>query len=97
VESSVVVYNGQRAFIKDDGQGNINIISYSGGQILSDVGTINYDTGLLQFSNLKLDNYIGSGIKLYATPKNKDVSTINNVILNIVENDISLTVEPIRA
>jgi hypothetical protein len=97
VESTVVVYNGQRALIKDDGQGNINIISYSGGQILSSVGTINYDTGLLQFSNLKLDNYIGSGIKLYATPKNKDISTINNVILNIVENDISLTVEPIRA
>lgn len=97
VESTVVVYNGQRALIKDDGQGNINIISYSGGQILSSVGTINYDTGLLQFSNLKLDNYIGSGIKLYATPKNKDVSTINNVILNIVENDISLTVDPIRA
>jgi hypothetical protein len=97
VESSVVVYNGQRALIKDDGQGNINIISYSGGQVLLAVGTINYETGLLQFSNLKLDDYVGSGIKLYATPKNKDVSTINNVILNIVENDISLIVDPIRA
>ena len=97
VESSIVVYNGQRALIKDDGQGNLHIVSYSGGQVLSSVGTINYDTGLLQFSNLKLDNYLGSGIKLYALPKEKDISTINNVILNIIENDISLVVEPIRA
>lgn len=97
VESSIVIYNGQRALIKDDGQGNLNIVSYSGGQVLSSVGTINYDTGLLQFSNLKLDNYLGSGIKLYALPREKDISTINNVILNIIENDISLVVEPIRA
>ena len=95
--SSIVIYRGQRALIKDDGQGNLNIVSYSGGQVLNSVGTISYDTGLLQFSNLKLDNYLGSSIKLSATPKEKDISTINNVILNIVENDISLTVDPIRA
>lgn len=97
VVSSIVIYSGQRALIKDDGQGNLNIVSYSGGQVLNSVGTINYDTGLLQFSNLKLDNYLGSGIKLSATPKEKDISTINNVILNILESDISIVVNPIRA
>lgn len=97
VESSIIIYRGQRAIIKDDGQGNLNIVSYSSGQVLSSVGTINYDTGLLQFSNLKIDSYLGSGIKLYALPKEKDISTINNVILNIIENDISIVVEPIRA
>lgn len=96
VESTVVIYNGQRSFIKDDGQGNLNLVSYTGNQVLSSIGTINYNTGLLQFSNFKIDSYIGSGIKIYAIPLNKDISTINNVILNITESDISITVEPIR-
>lgn len=96
VESSIVIYSGQRSIIKDDGLGNLNIVSYVGNQILTTVGTINYETGLLQFSNLKLDNYLGDVIKLFALPKDKDISTINNVILNILENDISITVDPIR-
>lgn len=96
VESSIVIYSGQRSIIKDDGLGNLNIVSYVGNQILTTVGTINYETGLLQFSNLKLDNYLGGVIKLFALPKDKDISTINNVILNILENDISITVDPIR-
>lgn len=97
VESTVIIFSGQRSLIKDDGFGNLNIVSYIGNQILSNVGTINYETGLLQFSNFKIDNYLGGSIKLYALPKEKDISTINNVILNIIEGDISITVEPIRA
>jgi len=59
--------------------------------VIDTVGTINYDTGLLQFSNFKIDSYFGAGIKFYAYPRNKDISTINNVILNIIEEDIAIT------
>jgi hypothetical protein len=51
---------------------------------------------LLQFSNFRIDSFLGTGIKFYGYPRNKDISTINNVILNIVEEDISITAVAIR-
>lgn len=96
VTSSIIIYRGQRCIIRDDGNGILKIYSYTSNQELIGVGTINYDTGLLQFSNIRIDSYVGSSIKFYATPKNKDIFTVNNVISNIIDSDISITVEAIR-
>jgi len=96
VTSTSVIYSGQQCIIQDDGAGVLNLVSTYNNQIVTNVGTIDYTKGLLQFSNLKLDSYFGPSIKLYATSKDKDVSTINNVILNIIQEDISLTVEAVR-
>lgn len=97
VYSSFIVYKGIKAFIRDDGNGILNVLSASTEAIIDTVGTINYDKGLLQFSNFKIDSLIGAGIKFYATPRNKDISTINNVILNIIEEDLAIIVAPVRA
>lgn len=97
VYSSFIIYKGIKSFIRDDGNGSLNVLSAATEAVIDTVGTIDYDTGLLQFSNFKIDSFIGSGVKFYAYPRNKDISTINNVILNIVEEDLAIAVVPVRA
>lgn len=97
VYTSFILYKGIKSFVRDNGMGSLNVLSASTEAIIDTVGTIDYDTGLLQFSNFKIDSFFGSGIKFYAYPRNKDISTINNVILNIVEEDLAITAVPIRA
>lgn len=97
VTSTEFVYKGQKAGLVDDGTNSINIVSRATGTLIDPIGTIDYATGLLQLSNFKVDRYSGAGIKIYAVPKAKDVATINNVILNIIEEDIDLTIVPVRA
>jgi hypothetical protein len=96
VYTSFIQYKGIKAFIRDNGNGSLNVLSAATEALIDTVGTIDYDKGLLQFSNFKIDSFFGAGIKFYAYPRNKDISTINNVILNIVEEDISITAVAIR-
>ena len=96
VYSSFIQYKGIKSFIRDNGNGVLNVLSASTEALIDTVGTINYDTGLLQFSNFRIDSFFGAGIKFYAYPRNKDISTINNVILNIIEEDISITAVAVR-
>jgi hypothetical protein len=96
VYSSPIIYKGIKALIRDNGEGSVNVISAASEAVIDTVGTIDYDMGLLQFSNFKIDDFTGAGIKFYAYPRNKDISTINNVILNIIEEDLSITVVPVR-
>jgi hypothetical protein len=97
IESSSFVYKSQKAVLTDDGEGAITVVQSGTNQVIDTVGTIDYDTGLLQFTNFNVDSYSRAGIKIYAYPRDKDISTFNNVILNIIEEDIDLTVVPVRA
>ena len=97
ISSTIFNYKGNKAVLKDDGISAIQVYSASTGQFIETVGRIDYTTGLLQFSNFKIDSYVGAGIKIYASPKYKDLSTINNVILNIIEEDVEVTAVAVRA
>jgi hypothetical protein len=97
IQSTKFSYRGQRVTLSDDGQGRLIVISQASGRTVADVGAINYDTGLLQLTNFNISSFSGNGIKIYAVPRNKDIATINNVILNIIEEDVSLTIVPVRA
>jgi hypothetical protein len=97
IQSSKFSYKGQRVTLSDDGQGRLVVVSQGSNRVVADVGAINYDTGLLQLTNFNVSSYSGNGIKIYAVPRNKDIATINNVILNIIEEDLTLTIVPVRA
>lgn len=96
VYSSPIIYKGIKSFIRDNGEGALTVLSTASEALIDTIGTIDYDTGLLQFSNFKIDSFTGPGIKFYAYPRNKDISTINNVILNIIEEDLNITVVAVR-
>jgi hypothetical protein len=97
ITSSDFIYKGQRAYLRDDGLGNIEILSLASNQLITPIGTVDYETGLLQLANIEIERFTGNGIKIYAIPRARDISTVNNVILNILEEDIDLTVIPVRA
>lgn len=91
LQSTRFVYNGSRATLQDNGQGIVNIVD-SSGSVITNVGTINYDSGLVQLSNFVVSSYEGAGIKIKVTPRQKEIRVVNNVIINIIEDDINLTV-----
>ena len=97
VQSSRFTFNNQRATLQDDGNGTVNIVSIISQQVITNIGTVDYNTGLVQITNFRVTSFEGDGIKIFAVPRNKDIQTINNVILNIIEEDINLTIVPVRA
>lgn len=97
LQSSRFTYiSGQKAYIKDDGQGIISVYAVASDLKITDIGRINYETGLVQLSNFAIISYDGAGIKFYAVPRFKDITTLNNVILNIIEEDVVLNIVPVR-
>lgn len=99
VESSPFIYNGIPAYLEDDGMGIMRVIGTPSGQhtvIVPDVGTVNYDTGLVTISNLTIDSYSGSVLKVYATSKSKDITSSKGTILNIIDTDTNVTVQQVR-
>lgn len=96
VESSEFIYNGQAAYLEDDGVGKMRIVSIRGHDTITDVGTIDYIAGTVQLTNFKVDSYSGNHIKIYATPKSADISAAQNTILNIIDSDIQVIVEQMR-
>ena len=92
LQSTRFTFGGERATFQDDGAGIVNIVSAATGTIITNIGTIDYESGLVQISGLNISAYEGSAIKVKAVPLSKDIRVINNIILNILEDDIRLTI-----
>jgi len=99
VSSSTFTYNGlSNCRLEDDGDGIIRIVNTSGIQhrtILA-IGTVDYDTGIIRINNFNITNYTGTSLKIYAKPRTLDITSTQNVILNILENDVDVSIEQIR-
>lgn len=99
VSSSSFTYNGlANCRLEDDGDGVMRIINTQGTQhrTILNVGTVDYDTGIVRISNFNITNYVGTSLKIYAKPRTLDITSSQNVILNILENDADVTIEQIR-
>lgn len=96
--SSLFRYQGLRCYIEDDGEGNVNIVTTreTGHDIVVRIGSIDYTTGVVKLNNFKIESYEDNAFKLYAKPKDMDVTSTQNIILNIIEPDINLSIEQIR-
>lgn len=99
VSSSPFTYNGlANCRLEDDGDGVMRIINTQGTQhrTILDIGTVDYDAGVVRISNFNITNYVGTSLKIYAKPRTLDITSSQNVILNILENDVDVTIEQIR-
>lgn len=96
ITSSRFRFNDQTVTMRDDGLGVIQFVSSTGTIVNAKAGRVNYNTGVVRLSSVKIQNFTGEGIKIYAIPRSQDITTRNNVILNIVDEDIKLTVVPVR-
>lgn len=99
ISSTTFTYSGQiNCRIEDNGDGVVRIVSPVGNlhKKIIDVGTVDYDTGVINLNNFNISGYEGMSIKIYATPRNKDIASSQNVILNILESDIDTSIEQVR-
>jgi hypothetical protein len=99
VSSSTFTYNGlPNCRLEDNGDGIMRIIntSVTHHRTILDIGTVDYDTGIIRINNFNITNYTGTSLKVYAKPRNLDITSSQNVILNILENDVDVTIEQIR-
>ncbi len=95
VKSSSFTYNGGTGFIIDDGAGKLMIIRNVGAGFVylnRNIGTVNYDTGAIKITNLKVSAYTGSEIKIYGRMRNQDIKTAKDRILTIRQEDVTINV-----
>jgi hypothetical protein len=98
IRSSPFVYNGIRCILEDNGDGLLRIVTATGPthREMAVVGTVNYDTGLVTVSNFNVSSFDGTYFKIYARARTKDIESTKNVILNILESDVVITIEQVR-
>jgi len=94
VSSSPFVVGGKTVIIEDDGLGNLQLKTDENNQHTDVVriGSIDYGTGSLIISKLKIDSYTGEFIKIYARTKTKDILSELRTILSIRDQDVRITV-----
>ena len=98
ISSSRFTYNGITCILEDDGIGGLRAVAFVGNQHVkvAEVGSVDYETGQLNFKDFNVSDYEGSAIKIYATTRELDISTSKNIILNILESDVVIDARPIR-
>jgi len=94
VSSSPFVVGGKTVIIEDDGLGNLQLKTDENNQHTDVVriGSVDYGTGSLIISKLKIDSYTGEFIKIYARTKTKDILSELRTILSIRDQDVRITV-----
>lgn len=97
ITSTPFIVNGRTCILEDDNNGNMLLVQSSGNShsVIGIVGTVNYSQGVAQINNIKPQT--SDTIKLYARTAELDISTSQNVILEIKPGDISINVESISA
>ena len=101
VQTSKFIYNGLLVNIEDDGNGNLRIVQEQSDGLhrtLVDtgVGNVNYETGTINITNFYTSSYFGDSIRVYIMPRNKDNSTNENVIFQIPNDEIKVSVQIVR-
>jgi hypothetical protein len=99
ISSSQFTYNGiTNCILEDNGDGEVRIVTPVGAnhKKIKRIGTVDYDTGIVRITDLVVQNFVGTSLKIYAEPRFSDITAIQNVVLNIIEPDINITIEQIR-
>ena len=65
-------------------------------EIKKAIGLVDYTNGIVTIQNLNVSDYEGVGIKIYAKSNTKDFSSTRNVILAIKDEDVTVTVTPVK-
>ena len=94
IESTNFVVQNKLVSLEDDGKGKIRTVTLDGTThvVVNEVGTVDYKTGKVQLKRLNITEYTGSGIKIFARTKRKDISSLLRTILTIKDEDIHINI-----
>jgi hypothetical protein len=98
VISSKFIYKGQTVVMEDDGQGNMRIVQAKeqDHNTIIVIGSVDYTKGRIVIRGFKPDSYFGDSIRFYAKSATKDNTTGQQVIFEIPDDEIFVTVETVR-
>ena len=96
--SSNFNFKGQNSILEDDGMGMVRIVQTTNNlhNAVLNVGTIDYNTGVVQLNNLTIDSYEGADLCIYVRPRDNDVACVLNTIMAIESSKIDVSVEQLR-
>lgn len=96
VASSFFTSNSLNVYIRDNGAGVLQMVRQNGNKELvinKNVGSVDYNRGIIRINNLMVQSYSGSGIKFYVVPKSRDFSIPKNSIISIRNEDLKVDVK----
>lgn len=102
VRSTSMIKNGSIVYLMDDANGVINLYTNSANGsavVLETVGAVDYTTGTVTITNLKIDSYTpasGEHVHLYFQPLSSDISSTRNTILTIRDTDVEAAAIPVK-
>lgn len=99
IKSTVFQYQGVCVYIRDDGIGNIQIVTdtVDGVTVINpNIGAVNYDTGEVKLNSLAVDSYTGTGIKVIASTKNIDITAPKNRVFLLRDEDVEIRLTEIK-
>jgi len=98
ISSSKFIFSGHECFIEDDGGGILNIGTTSFGThvALRNIGTVNYETGVLVINQFAPTELVDKSFNIFAKTFDLDVKSERRTILKIRPEDITVTVEQVR-
>lgn len=96
ITSNEFSYGGFTRCFLEDNNGIIRIYRISGNDnvgVSQNVGTINYDTGVIVLNDFRPTAFLDGGVtlKVIANPKEKDILPLRGQIVNILDTDIDVT------
>ena len=71
--------------LRDDGLGTLQVVKQANGVlevVESDIGTVNYEDGIVNINSFKVAAFEGATISVTATPANRTVKSDKNIILS---------------
>jgi hypothetical protein len=98
ITSDVFKYRGVNCVLNDDSDGNIRLVQLNDSNFttLFNIGTIDYESGIATINNLQVDSYNGNGLKIFATPADRDIQIPKLTIGQIELNQIGVTVQALQ-
>lgn len=96
VTSTEFTYSGFSCYFDDDGLGNINIYRFNSARervnVVSNAGTVNYTTGLVEVENFAPSAYSDIQMKVTVTPDRLDVIPVREQILLMNSGDAVISI-----
>lgn len=96
VTTDTFIYDGEEVFIEDNGVGILNLVRDEGDQhtIITEIGGVNYDRGIINIGNLRLNTK--ATLKFMVRPREADIIANRRTILRVLDSDIKINVEQVR-
>jgi len=99
ITTTIFTLEGTAITLQDDGDGTIIAVTANSSSkriFKQNVGTVDYQTGIVRLSNLVIDRYEGSAIQFKANTINKDIRSEKNKILVIRSSDVNINMVAVR-